>query len=199
MKLLVTSASPYGRKVRVLAIERGIPLEIEPTAIAALSPGIPLSRHNPLQKVPTLLTDAGEALYDSRVICDYLDNLAPGPRLIPEGAARAGDLCLEALADGVIDAAVTWRTEMVARPEDLRWEAWAAGQLGKIHQALDHLETRVGAWDHRLSLGRIATVCALGYLDFRDIDLGWKERHPALAHWFAEVDERPSFVETRPF
>lgn len=202
MKLHTTTASPYARKVRVLAMERGLTsqLEIVPASISALVPGIELSKLNPLQKVPTMVLDSGESLYDSRVITEYVDHLsAPMPSLRPTGEARFTDMCLEALADGVIDAAVFWRTEMVARAEELRWSAWADGQIGKIHQALDTFEGRVDAWGDTLTIGRIAVVCALGYLDFRDIDVGWKERHPHLHAWFERVDARPAFAETRPF
>lgn len=202
MKLHTTNASPYARKVRALAIERGLSgqVEVVPAAISALVPGIALSRLNPLQKVPTMELESGECLYDSRVITEYIDQIpAASPSLRPTGAARFTDMCLEALADGIIDAAVFWRTEMVAREEELRWPAWADGQLGKIHQGLDALEGRVEGWGDEITIGRLAVACALGYLDFRDIDLGWKERHPRLRAWFERVTARPSLRDTEPF
>jgi glutathione S-transferase len=139
----------------------------------------------------------GTALYDSRVICEYLDGLSAGPRLFPEGAARWDALTRQALADGLLDAALLTRYERVLRTEERRWDAWETGQIGKIRSALDRFETLV-AGGPALDIGTVAMACALGYLDLRFPDLAWREGRPALAAWFADFERRPSMAATVP-
>jgi glutathione S-transferase len=199
MKLLYSPASPYARKVLVVAHETGLIDRIAVTAAGAspTGPAPEVAAHNPLGKIPALVLEDGTALYDSRVICEYLDGLSAGPRLFPEGAARWDALTRQALADGLLDAALLTRYERVLRPEERRWDAWETGQIGKIRSALDRFETLV-AGGPALDIGTVAMACALGYLDLRFPDLAWREGRPALAAWFADFERRPSMAATVP-
>ena len=199
MKLLYSPASPYARKVLVLAHETGLIDRIAVTTAGAspTGPSAEVAAHNPLGKIPALVLEDGTALYDSRVICEYLDGLSAGPRLFPEGAARWDALTRQALADGLLDAALLTRYERVLRPEDKRWDAWDSGQIGKILSALDRFETLVVGLP-ALDIGTLAMACALGYLDLRFPDLAWREGRPDLAAWFAAFARRPSMEATVP-
>jgi glutathione S-transferase len=199
MKLLYSPASPYARKVLVLAHETGQAGEIE-VVTAATSPtsGAPeVSPHNPLGKVPALILEDGTCLYDSRVICEYLDLRSEGAHLFPEGGERWDALTRQALGDGILDAALIARYERVLRPEPLRWDAWDAGQIAKIRAGLDRIESLVPTMPE-LDIGTLAIACALGYLDFRYPDLAWREGRPAAAAWYAGFEARPSMVATAP-
>lgn len=199
MKLLYSPASPYARKVLVLAHETGQASEIE-VVTAATSPvaGAPdVAPHNPLGKVPALILDNGTCLFDSRVICEYLDMRSEGARLFPEGAERWDALTRQALADGILDAALVTRYERVMRPEPLRWDAWDAGQIAKIKAGLDRIEAVVADMPV-LDIGTIAIACALGYLDYRFPDLSWRDGRPATAAWYAVFEGRPSMTATVP-
>jgi glutathione S-transferase len=199
MKLLYSPASPYARKVLVLAHETGqagaITVEAATPSPTAGAPDI--ARHNPLGKVPALILDDGTCLYDSRVICEYLDARSQGARLFPAGEARWDALVRQALADGLLDAALSARYERVLRPEPLRWDAWDAGQIAKITAALDRIEAVVADMP-TLDIGTVAIACALGYLDFRYPDLAWRQGRPAAAAWYAVVEGRPSMTATEP-
>jgi glutathione S-transferase len=200
MKLFHAPASPFVRKCLVAAAELGLRERIEllPSAAHPVNRDRTIVAHNPLGKIPTLLTDEGAALYDSRVICEYLNALGDGRLLPREGAARWSVLVEQALADGIMDAAVLARYETAVRPEALHWSDWLRGQLEKVESGLDELETRAGRFGNRVDLGTIAFGCALGYLDFRFASLGWRERRPSTAAWFARFDARPSMAATRP-
>jgi glutathione S-transferase len=152
---------------------------------------------NPLGKIPALARDDGPALYDSRVICRYLDDRAQAG-LYP--ASRLWDvLTLEATADGIMDAAVLIIYESRVRPEDHRFAPWVDGQWTKIDRSLDALEQRWLSHLHGpLDMGQIAVGAALGYLDFRHDERGWRNGRPGLAAWEAVFAERPSMVATRP-
>jgi glutathione S-transferase len=154
--------------------------------------------HNPLGKVPTFFTDDGTVLFDSRVIVEYLNTLAGGALVPRDGGLRWHVLVEQALADGILDAALLARYETAVRPENLRWAEWTAGQLDKIQCALDDLEKRVAGFGDRVDVGTIACACALGYLDFRFPAIAWRSGHPALASWFDKFGARDSMVETRP-
>lgn len=199
MKLLYSPASPYARKVLVLAHETGLIDRIAVT-VAGASPTGPapeVAAHNPLGKIPALVLEDGTALYDSRVICEYLDGLSAGPRLFPEGPARWDALTRQALADGLLDAALLTRYERVLRPEAQRWAAWEAGQVAKITAALDRFEALVADMPV-LDIGTVAMACALGYLDLRFPDPAWRAGRPATAAWSAVFEGRPSMVATIP-
>ncbi|WP_238182054.1 glutathione S-transferase [Methylobacterium trifolii] len=201
MKLFYAPASPYARKVLVVAHELGLADAIETVSVSVT----PIAReagtaaHNPLGKVPTLVTDTDGALFDSRVICEYLDARSAGPRLFPaDGPERWAALGQQALADGLLDAALLTRYERAVRPEHLRWDAWDAGQIAKVAAALDRIESLAPGFAHRIGIGPIAVACALGYLDFRFPDLGWRSGRPAAAAWFETFGQRPSMAATRP-
>jgi glutathione S-transferase len=205
MKLLTAPASPFGRKVKVVAIEKGVTEMMAFVAVATTppTPNEQLSRDNPLAKIPTLVLDDGRSLYDSLVICDYLDSLHAGPKLIPaSGARRWQVLTVHALGSGISEAAVLCRYESVLRPEALRWPDWMRGQMSKIGGGLDWLEANVAVLGSAAAadadLGQIAVACALGYLDFRLADLGWRATRPQLAGWFTAFSERASMQRTMP-
>ncbi|MDE1904728.1 MAG: glutathione S-transferase N-terminal domain-containing protein, partial [Alphaproteobacteria bacterium] len=146
MKLRYSPTSPFVRKVLVLAIETGLESRIErvPTTVMPVQPNEDLSHQNPLMKLPTLLTDDGQVLFDSRVICEYLDSLHGGPKLFPPaGMARWIALRQQALGDGMLDAGVLNRYETAVRPKDKYWAEWSAGQMRKIRNGLTALDGKV--------------------------------------------------------
>lgn len=199
MKLLVSAASPFARKARVLIREAGREGEVEEVAVAttalATDPRIPA--HNPLGRIPVLVRDDGPAIVDSRVICRFLDARFKAG-LYPE--ARIWEvLTLEALADGIVDSALSMAYEMRLRPEEKRFPEWMDAQWGKVVQALDAIE---GRWMSHLAgpldMGQVALACALGYLDFRHGARGWREGRPLLTAWEAGMAARPSLEATKP-
>jgi glutathione S-transferase len=195
MKLFFSPTSPYVRKCLVAAHELGLGERIEflPSNAHPVNRDRTIIAKNPLGKVPTLLTDDGMALYDSRVICEYLDQLAGGA-LFGEGAARWSALTLQALGDGILDGALLARYEDAARPEPLRWSDWRAGQLDKGETSLAHLEAHPDLLAHgRVDIGSIAVACALWYLDLRFGDTDWRARFPSVARWYADFSTRPSW------
>ncbi len=197
MKLCYSPTSPYVRKVVVCAAELGLSDRIE------LAPSGPqnaaeLRQDNPLGKVPALVTDAGEALYDSPVICEYLDSLHDGEKLFPAtGDARWRALRLQALGDGVLDAALLVVMEG-RRPESERSPGFVELQRRKIGDALDALEADAGELGAALDIGAITVGCALGYLDFRLGGDGWRTGRPGLAAWYEDHARRPSMVASVP-
>ena len=200
MRLWLNPASPFARKVRVVARETGLEGRIEEISIAVspVKPHAELARQNPLVKIPALSTDEG-TLYDSAVICEYLDSLHGKAPLFPKaGAERWRALRLQALADGVLEAAVLLRYESAVRPEALQWSVWKSGQFGKVRGGLDALEQECGGWSSGFGIGELTAGCVLGYLDFRFPDEGWRKSHPVLEKWYAEISQRPSMKATVP-
>ncbi len=193
MKLLGAPASPFVRKVRILAQELGIDLPLE-TITMATSAELPLA--NPLAKIPTLVRDDGPAIYDSAVICGFLNDLAGGSLIPASGEARWRALTLEALADGLCDAAV-WRRGEMTRPATEQNTAALAKQAKIIERALDALEAQVESFTS-FGVGEIAAACAVGYLDFRFAAEPWRPTHPKLATAYAGVAERASMKATAP-
>ncbi len=201
MKLAYGSVSPYVRKVMIVAHEAGLVDRIEkvPTAVRPDQPNATLAPDNPLMKVPTLTTDGGEVLFDSRVICAYLDSLHSGRKLIPEaGGARWKALRIEALGDGITDAGILVRYETTLRPEAMRWKEWIAGQTLKATQGLDALEREPEMLAGDLHIGQIAVACSIGWLQFRAVFGDCLAGRPKLAAWLAKISERPSFKATVP-
>ncbi len=200
MKLHYSPASPFVRKVMICAIELGLEPRIErlPAAAHPVNRDGTIIASNPLGQVPTFFTDDGTVLYDSRVICEYLDTLAGGSLFPAAGPARWSALVEQSLADGLLDAALLTRYERIARPEPLKWADWETGQLNKIRCALGKLESSAPSFRARLDIGTITIACALGYLDFRFPELGWREGRDALAGWFADTSARPSLAATVP-
>lgn len=200
MKLYYSPASPFVRKVLVCAHECGVAGDIDllPTKVVPSEPNREYGRVTPLMKLPALDRGDGFVLFDSIVICEYVDSLSKGAHLFPApGDARWKALRLHALADGILDAAVLARYENHVRPAELRWKAWTEGQMVKIDQALDFLERGVGELEG-LTIGTICVGCAMGYLDFRYADRPWREGRPKLAAWYESFAKRPSFEKTAP-
>lgn len=200
MKLIGSNSSPYVRKVRVVLAEKKIEYRYELDDV--WSPDSELQSINPLGKVPTLIMDDGAALFDSRVIAEYLDNLTPVHRLVPpNGRARVEVKIWEVLADGLLDAAVLVRLEQL-RTDSQRSPAWIARQMSKVEAALQAMSNAIGdkPWcvDGRYSLADISLGCALGYLDFRFPALGWRAQFSNLARHADKLFARPSFAETMP-
>lgn len=199
MKLYFAAASPFVRKAMVCAAELGLSLEPMPCAVGPVARDRAVIASNPLGQVPTLLTDEGMALYDSRVICEYLDSLAGGGRLFPvAGPHRWRALVEQSLGDGLLDAAVLTRYEGLLRPADKQWDAWTAGQMDKVATALDQMQAWAPALGSRADIGTITLGCALGYLDFRFPTLTWRAGRTDLAGWYEGFAARPSMVGSRP-
>ncbi len=194
MKLTMSPASPYVRKARALAIKRGVADRIEMWTIATSSPE--LAALNPLSKIPTFVTDDGQALYDSPVVCEYIDSLGDAPPCIPPpGPARWRALTLAALGDGILDATQPRRRE-VALPQDDGRKEYIATQQGKVSRALDALEKEtLGDLE---TIGDITVACALGYLDFRYPNEPWRPGHPKLTAWYERVVKLPPMAQTMP-
>jgi len=201
MKLFHSPTSPYVRKVMVTAIEKGLDGQIEkmPTSASPIKREGALPTRNPLAKVPCLITDDGRALFDSPVICAYLDSLKSPPLIPADAKGRFDCMTLEALADGFLDAGILLRYEGALRPEDKRWQEWVDGQMGKIMAAIDALETTyAGQLTGPLTVGQIAVACALGWFDFRYGHVDWRKDHPKLAAFAKRMAERPSMQATVP-
>lgn len=201
MKLCTNRASPFARKARIVARETGLAPRIEEVEIAVspVAPNESLARENPLVKIPALVADSGETLYDSAVICEYLDTLHTGRKLFPSsGAPRFAALRRQALTDGILEAAVLCRYEVAVRPEALRWTGWLEGQKHKIRGGLDALEAEIGSWGDEFDIAQIGAACVCGYLDFRFPDLNWRTGRPKLTAWFERVAQRPSVRDTAP-
>ena len=199
MQMYSSPSSPFARKARVTAHELGLDARITliNISLSPVNPHQELRAHNPLGKLPALITDTGETLYDSPVICEYLDALAGGGRVFPSaGPARWTALRRQGLADGITDAAVLVRYETVVRPEALRWPQWLDGQWLKIRTGLDALERE--SLGERLDIGSISVACALDYLELRFPEERWRERRPHLSAWLDALSERPSLAATRP-
>lgn len=201
MKLWSNPASPFARKVRIVARETGLDRRIEEVSImvSPVKPHADLARENPLAKIPALSTPDQGTLYDSAVICEYLDSLQRGTPLFPKaGPERWGELRLQALGDGILDAAVLMRYEQAVRPQPLQWSEWRTGQFGKVRGGLKALERDCAGWGERFAIGEITAACVLGYLDFRFPEEDWRAAHPALAKWHEKVSLRPSVIATVP-
>jgi glutathione S-transferase len=202
MKLRYAAASPFVRKVMVVALETGLSERIErlATTVSPVKPNEDVARENPLVKVPSLTTDDGFVLYDSPVICEYLDELHDGAKLFPpSGSARWTALKQQALADGLLEAAILVRYENL-RPEEMRWKDWTESQMRRVRGALAALEIEIEAGNLAgpLTIGPITVGCALGYLDFRFANEAWRLRHRLLAAWFEEFSKRKSMQLTVP-
>jgi len=193
MKLYYSPTSPFARKVLACAIGRGIEDMITLVTITTSEPE--LAAHNPLGKLPCLVTDDGVDLYDSRVICAYLDTVGEGFAMFPEKGQRIRTLKYQAIGDGICDAGVLRRYEM-GRAKDADRDAAMAAQALKVARALDVLEADVPA--AHVDVGTIAVACALGYLDFRYAHEPWRERRPKLAAWYADMMTRPCLAQTAP-
>lgn len=199
MRLFHNPASPFVRKVMVTLIETDQQEDVtlvDSVGHPLASENMPVAQ-NPLGKIPTLTRDDGPAIYDSRVICRFLNDRA-GAGLYPEGR-QWETLTLEATADGIMEAAVLIRYEQTVRPEDKRFDDWIEGQWAKIERALDVLNSRwMGHLSGPMDIGHIAVGCALEYLDFRMGDRDWRRGRDSLSDWAAGFSQRPAMQATRP-
>ena len=204
MKLIGSNASPYVRKVRVVMAEKKLDYQFVLENVWAADTTIAAS--NPLGKVPCLVMEGGEAVFDSRVIVEYLDTLSPVGKLIPSsGRERAEVKTWEALADGLLDAALLARLEQggfAGRAESERSQVWTDRQLDKVHAAIKAIAKGLGDKPFcsgiHLSLSDIAVGCALLWIEFRFPDIGWRAEHANLARLVDKLSLRPSFADTRP-
>jgi glutathione S-transferase len=198
MRLLWSSRSPFVRKVMVAAHEAGVADRIvtERVVVAANKPNADVMALNPLNKIPTLVLADGTALYDSRVICEYLDTLHDGPKLFPsDKAARWSALRRQALGDGLMEVIVLRLGEQ-NRPKGAQSESHLASYLLKIASALDRIETEGIGPAQTPDIGQIAVGCALGHLDFRFAADAWRAGRPELSAWYADFSRRPSMRAT---
>lgn len=198
MKLFYSPTSPYVRKVLACAHELGLADRIE----KATEPASPIDRNqklvalNPLGQLPTLITDDGQMLADSRVICEYLDHIG-GNKLFPRNSTRWRAIVDQALADGILGAALLARYETALRPADKQWPDWLGGQMDKIKTTLATLEAAAAGFGDRVDIGTISYACALSYLDLRFASFDWRSAYPAAAAWHAAFEKRPAMVATR--
>ena len=196
MKIAYSAASPYVRKVMACAIARGLNDKIERWTVGTTDPA--LLPFNPLSKVPSFVTDDGLMLYDSPVICEYLDSVGSAAKLFPaEGPARWNALRQQALGDGIMDASQPRRRE-IALPQDDGRKAYIDLQRGKVSRAIDTLEKEAASFGELKTIGEITVGCALGYLDFRFANEPWRPGHPQLEAWYAKVVKLPPLAETMP-
>ena len=203
MKLIGSTTSPYVRKVRIVMAEKKLDYQFVLESVWSADTKIAAS--NPLGKVPCLVMEGAEAVFDSRVIVEYLDTLSPVGKLIPStGRERAEVKTWEALADGLLDAAILVRLENTfeGRTEGQRSQAWIDRQMDKVHASLKAIAQGLGDKPFcsgiHLSLSDIAVGCALGWLEFRFPEIGWRADYPNLAKLMDKLAQRPSFADTRP-
>jgi glutathione S-transferase len=201
LRLIASLTSPYVRKVRVVMMEKRIECHMDLEDV--WSPHTTIASANPLGKVPCLIMEDGGAVFDSRVIVEYIDTISPVARLIPsEGRQRVEVRTWEALADGVLDAAVGVRLEQTQRDPAHVSQKWIDRQMAKVHAGVAAMSRGLGdkAWcnGHGYSLADIAVGCALGYLDFRFAQIDWRTPYPQLARHFEKLSARQSFIDTVP-
>jgi glutathione S-transferase len=201
MKLIGSVTSPYVRKVRVVMAEKKLDYSFELENVWTAETKIHQS--NPLGKVPCLVMEDGSSMYDSRVIAEYLDTLTPVCKLLPpNGRDRADVKVWEALADGVLDAAVLVRLEKTLRPAEQQSAPWMERQMGKVQAGLQVMAERLGeqpfCMGNHYTLADVAVGCALGWLTFRFPEIGWRSDYPNLARLFDKLSERASFKDTVP-
>lgn len=201
MKIIGSLTSPYVRKVRIVFAEKKI--EVDHVLENVWDAKTTINEINPLGKVPCLVMEDGGAMFDSRVIVEYVDTLSPVGKLIPAaGRERAAVKTWEALADGILDAGILARLEVTWRPAPEQSAAWIDRQMNKIQTALQSMSAGLGennwCYGNQFSLADIAVGCALGYLQFRFPQLQWQTQYPNLARLYTKLAQRQSFIETSP-
>ena len=201
MKLIGSFTSAYVRKARVVLAEKKLDYQFELENVWSAETKIASS--NPLGKVPCLVMEDGSTMYDSRVIAEYLDTLTPVCKLLPPNSRdRANVKVWEALADGVLDAAVLAYLERTWRPAERQSQAWFDRQMGKVHGGLAVMSENLGEQPFCMgihyTLADVAVGCTLGWLSFRFPDIAWRDTHPNLARLFDKLSERQSFKDTVP-
>jgi glutathione S-transferase len=201
MKLIGSHSSPYVRKVRIVMAEKKLDYDFALDNVWGTESAILQS--NPLGKVPCLIMEDGGAMFDSRVIVEYLDTLTPVGKLLPaHGRERAEVKCWEALADGVLDAGVLVRLEKTLRPAAQQSQAWIDRQMLKVHNGLKAMSTGLAdtpfCAGNQYTLSDVAVGCTLGWLAFRFPEIAWRDDYPNLSKHFDKLSERPSFKDTLP-
>jgi glutathione S-transferase len=201
LRLIASLTSPYVRKVRIVMAEKRIDCQLELEDV--WSPDTRIQEANPLGKVPCLIMEDGGAVFDSRVIVEYLDTMTPIGKLIPQaGRERAEVRTWEALADGIVDAAILARLEATQRAPEQQSQKWLDRQMGKVNVGVKALSLGLNdkPWcnGNAYTLADIATGCALGYLDFRFPQINWRSQYPNLGKLYEKLAARPSFIETTP-
>jgi glutathione S-transferase len=198
MKLCFSKASPYVRKVSVVLIETELDDGVEKITSNVWDPESEISNYNPLGKVPTLILDDTTVLYDSPVICEYLDSLHDGEKLFPLSSTnRWKALRLQALGDGMIDAGIIALLES-RRSKELINKKWIKRQILVASRVLDNLESELEDLQNGFNIGHISIACSLGWFDFRFSDFEWRKDHPGLADWFEIISDRSSMIKTMP-
>ncbi len=201
MKLLTSNTSPFVRKVRIAVLEKGLSavvaeIHVQPQEL--FGPALPahIAAANPLGKIPALIRDDGSSLFDSSVIVEFLDSLTPAPQLLPAGEARWAAKRWEAVADGLLDAAVQVRLETVLRPPEMQYAPDMNRQLAKVDRALELLEAEAPHFAADWHIGSIAIASALAWLDLRFASFGWRDRNPALVTFEASAAAHSSYTQT---
>lgn len=196
MKLLVSTASPFARKCSILIREKGILDKFDEEIAMPIDNPPELLKANPIAQVPALILDDGSAIFNSPLICAYIDNKFTGPKLVPEGFDAGFKVRrLEALGDAIMEMAVKIAFEG-RRDEDKKSELWLTRWNAGIKRGLEEAETAIDGQD--FSLGLISIACALGYLDFRHPNIDWKSQYKELAEFQKTMEARPSFIDTAP-
>ncbi|MCR9240571.1 MAG: glutathione S-transferase family protein [Rhodobiaceae bacterium] len=201
MILFGNHASPFTRKCRVLAAELGIVDQIafqDPGHLSPVEANRSLVKLNPLGKIPVLQLKDGCTLNDSRVICEYLNTVADGDLFPAETGRRWRALHLQALTDGLMDAALILRYELTFRDGEATWGSWIDRQLERIRASVECMNRDISTFCEHITIGEISAACALGYLDFRFTELMWRSDNPELASWFEMFSRRPSMTSTLP-
>ncbi|MBO6577733.1 MAG: glutathione S-transferase family protein [Thalassospira sp.] len=198
MILRSSGPSPFGRKVKIVAKMLGIYDQLTVEDSNTNDPADTLRQQNPLGKIPILILEDGRKIFDSRVICEYLDAQVDGTSLHPtESDARWEALTLQALGDGIVDASILQVYENRMRPEEKRHGDWLSYQADKVKRSLDHLSANAPSLEGDLTIGHVAIACALGYLDLR-FEGKWRESYPTLVAWLETFDARvPAFEATK--
>ena len=198
MKLYYSPTSPFVRKVNVFAIEAGLDKQIEWISTNPWQVEDKLIAKNPLSQVPTLITGDGMVLYDSSVICEYLDSLHSGEKLIPQQSeSRWKILRLQALADGILNSGILRFLEK-KRVAEMQSIDWDTTHKKSIERGLDYLENTLSDWGDNIDVGVLSIACALGWLDFRFADEQWRPHRPKLTSWFKQFSNRDSMTRTMP-
>lgn len=201
MKLLYSPPSPFARKARILIHELNLSDKVSCVDVGLITPvssSDEVLTANPLGLIPVLYLNDTETLYDSTVICEYLDNFGEGSFFPTEFEERIPALKLQALADGLLDMAVALRYEVVIRPLKMQWFDWQQNQINRIELTLNELENQQSLFSEKLTIGELTVACALGYLDFRFAELNWRESRAELSRWYEGVSHRPSIQSTEP-
>lgn len=200
MQLRYSATSPYVRKVVIAAAELGLDDKIERVTTDPWSPETDLRKSNPLSKIPCLITDEGNAIYDSPVICEYLNTIANGTLYPTETEARFKTLTLAAAADGLLDAGVLLVVERMRRPEELRWDWWIERQITNIRSAFAVLEEAADdlITEGPITIAEVGVAATLDWIQLRHPDLDWAADFPKLKAWYDKTAARPSFKASAP-